>query len=122
MAKFTQALFNKICREIAKGKSLREVCKPKGMPTTSTVHKWLVEKKGLSEQYARAREDQADFYADEIIEIADEATAEDAVIARLKIDARKWKVSKMAPKKYGDRAQMELSAPEGSGLVVNIQK
>ncbi len=54
-------------------------------------------------RYARAREEQADFYADEIITIAD--TEPDAAIARVRIDARKWTASKLRPKVYGDRVQ-----------------
>ena len=51
----------------------------------------------------RAREKQADFYADEIITIAD--TEPDAAIARVRIDARKWTASKLRPKVYGDRVK-----------------
>ncbi len=54
-------------------------------------------------RYARARGEQADFYADEIITIAD--TEPDAAIARVRIDARKWAASKLRPKVYGDKVQ-----------------
>ncbi len=52
-------------------------------------------------QYARAREEQADFYADEIVTIAD--TEPDAATARVRVDARKWVASKLKPKRYGDK-------------------
>lgn len=75
--------------------------------------KWVTDadKIAFSEQYARARDCQADFYADEIVDIADEL-AEDADSnaiqrARLRVDSRKWKVARMSPRKYGDKQQVD---------------
>jgi len=59
--------------------------------------------------YARAREDQADWHADEIVAIADTET--DAAKARNRIDARKWKAAKLKPKVYGDRVNVEDLTP-----------
>lgn len=102
---FTPEIAETICRRIAEGESLRAICEDEGFPSAETVRRWLAsdEHEEFRVQYARAREDQADFYADEIIEIADKA--EDAAKARLQVDARKWKASKLAPKKYGDKIQ-----------------
>lgn len=75
------------------------------------------------QQYARAREAQADKFADEIIAIADDGTRDtftdengnertnQEVIARsrLRVDARKWLAGKMAPKKYGDKLDVEAN-------------
>lgn len=110
------AIMADVCEQIANGKSLREICEPEGMPAPSTIVGWLVEDDALSEQYTRARERQADFYADEIIEIADQAKNEDAQIARLRVDARKWKASKLAPKRYGDKVTNEHSGPDGQPI------
>lgn len=111
-SKFTQSLSNKICEQIAQGKSLRMICADKNMPTHSTVHKWLNDVLEFSEQYVRAREEQADFFADEIIEIADSTVPDSAEVAKakLQIDARKWKASKMAPKKYGEKLEQSIRA------------
>src|SRR5437899_12406458 len=54
------------------------------------------------DQYARAREEQADKYFQEIVEIADAATPETVNVARLRVDSRKFTVARLAPKKYGD--------------------
>jgi hypothetical protein len=56
----------------------------------------------------RAREDQADTLADEILDIADDSSL-DPSDRRVKIDARKWIASKLKPKTYGDKVQAELS-------------
>ena len=101
---YSQETADRICREIASGASLRAICAAPEMPHIDTVRKWLAS--GNTEflaQYARAREEQADYYADEMVEIAD--TTDDPQKARLQIDARKWKASKLAPKKYGDKIQ-----------------
>ena len=57
---------------ISNGESLRSIVKDEGMPTQSSVYLWLLQKPGFSEQYTRAREEQADTLADEILAIADE--------------------------------------------------
>ena len=86
----------------------------------------------FSERYARARERQADFLAAQVVEIADtvregkkvrisqkDGTTEEhgdmVDRSRLMMDARKWLASKLAPKKYGDKLQLEL-LPEHRGL------
>jgi hypothetical protein len=99
-SKFSDKLADKICERIADGESLRAICADKNVPGKRTVMTWLSRNENFRHQYAQAREEQADFYADEIIEIADNEA--DTNRARVRIDARKWKASKMAPKKYGD--------------------
>lgn len=115
-SKFSQDLAEKICEQIAHGKSLRAICAEDDMPTSSTVFKWLSEKEGFSEQYARARTRQADYFFEEIVEIADNVEADSAAVAkaRLQVDARKWAASKIAPKKYGDKTELDVKSSDGS--------
>jgi hypothetical protein len=94
-----------ICLAIARGESLRRACSPEGRPSTTSFLEWMQEDSVLAEQYARAREDQADHYADEVIEIADSES--DPNKARVRIDARKWAAGKRKPKVYGDRLQLD---------------
>lgn len=113
---FSQETADAICLRLTEGESLRGICADEGMPAASTVFKWLSERKEFSEQYARAREAQADHLAEEILQIADDGTNDTYqtdngaavnhdVIARsrLRVDARKWLAAKMAPKKYGEK-------------------
>ncbi len=116
---YTEALAAKICRRLAEGESLRAICADKAMPAISTVMGWLFNGKheDFSEQYTRARQAQAEFQADEIIEIADAAEhgASEAVqAARLRVDARKWIAAKLLPKRYGDKLQ---HTGEGGGPI-----
>jgi hypothetical protein len=102
--RFSQAIFDTICERLSNGESLRGICRDDGMPQVSTVWRWMVDNEERRNQYVRAREEQADTLADEIVAIADNAT--DAQIARLQVDARKWFASKVAPKKYGDKTDI----------------
>lgn len=99
-----QEIYSRICAGIENGESLRDLCSD-GKPTIETIRVWLIEDAEFSAQYARAREAQAEFYADEIIQISD--TEKDAAKARNRIDARKWKASKLAPKVYGDKLTLD---------------
>lgn len=105
MVAFSQALFDRICDRIADGESLRGICEDADMPSTAAVRKWLAQDDGgaLVAQYTRAREMQADHEFDEIKAIADLASPGDVQVARLRVDARKWRAGKMRPKVYGDK-------------------
>lgn len=102
-----EATVDKICEQIAEGKSLVTILKKKATPSYTRVMVWLQENEEFRDKYARARTDQADYMADEILAIADKAAkAKDNVTiqaARLRIDTRKWVASKLKPKKYGER-------------------
>lgn len=115
-----------ICIRIAEGESLRQILRDEGMPAQSTVYEWLLRHPEFAENYTRAREEQADTLADEIISIADEQPEIIAVVDKKtgaliehkldgaflqwqknRIEARKWTAMKLKPKKYGDRVAVE---------------
>jgi hypothetical protein len=104
--KFTNAIADAICERIAVGESLRTICKADNMPAQSSVFKWLANEPGFAEQYARARETQADAIFDEILNIADDSDG-DVQRDRLRVDSRKWMAGKLRPKKYGDKMDVE---------------
>lgn len=113
---FTQEKADKICAKIEEGFGLSEVCALPDMPATTTVHRWLRDNDSFHLAYARARKIQADTYADETIQIADEATPEDVQVARLRTDARKWRAAKLNPTVYGDATKLEHSGPGGGPI------
>jgi len=84
------------------------------MPSCSIVFLWLTKQEEFSEQYARAREEQADAISDECIDIA--KNEPDVARARLMIDTRKWFASKMKPRKYGDRQTREHTGKDGAPI------
>lgn len=124
---YTQEMADFICAELADGKSLRSICRDSEDLNTGKVMRWLASNKDFQEQYARARELQADALFDETLDIADQYdSAKDAstpdVInrAKLRIDTRKWIAGKLRPKKYGDKIQQEHTGADGSPLQINI--
>lgn len=123
--KYSKALAEEICIAIAiTSMGLNRLCAIyPTLPSPSTIFSWLTKYKEFSEQYARAKSLQAEVLADEIIDISDDgsndlffdddgnAITNHDVIARsrLRVDARKWLASKLAPKVYGDRVQNEVT-------------
>lgn len=93
-----------ICSEISSGRSLRSICDDEGMPNKSTVFKWLAKHLSFNDQYTKAQEERTSAFAEEIVEISDELTG-DTQRDRLRVDTRKWLMSKMAPKRYGDKVE-----------------
>lgn len=105
-------------------KSLRSICAAEGMPTEMTVRRWVAEDRdGFAARYAEARDYAIDHMAADTIRIADDSGLDvigvnpetgkpivdgDAIArAKLRVDSRKWYVAKLAPKRYGDRLQVD---------------
>ena len=124
-------IFNYVCSEIEKGRALRNVLKDDKMPSTSTFYEWLDNDDVKSKQYARATSVRADIIFDDILSIADENTNDTYINdngievvnndviqrSRLRIDSRKWVLSKLNPKKYGDKTDItsggeKITAPQ----------
>lgn len=103
-------MLNKICEQIALGKSLRSICKDKEMPSLKSVVKWLNEDKDFQDKYSVARENRGDLYGEMINDIALEVLTGkiDWQRARVTIDALKWTSARMSPKKYGDRQDITV--------------
>lgn len=115
-----QNILDQVCSLLEEGKSVRQALKSEGMPKSSTFFKWLTEENKFSEQYARACEARADAIFEDILTIADDGSNDTRITedgaeitnhdviqrSRLRVDARKWILSKMMPKKYGDKLDL----------------
>jgi hypothetical protein len=112
-SEFTPETANTICERIADGESLRKICADEVMPSRPTVRLWLSQQPAFLAQYTHAREEQADVYAERIVDEAEAAT--DAAIGRLRMDALKWAASKLAPKRYGDK--LALGGDDAAGPI-----
>jgi hypothetical protein len=108
MVRFSQELFDTICRRIAAGgdnSSLRKICVEKDMPDRATFNDWRKRTKELSAQYDAACEDRKDTFFEEMIDIAD--TEKDAAKARNRIEARKWAWARMDRGRFGDKLGLD---------------
>src|SRR5437879_1289357 len=128
---YSQELADAICELVASGNSIRTICSAENMPAMSSIFKWLSEHKDFSEQYARAKEQVLEKYADELVEIADDESNDKSgelempnsvavQRSRLRVDTRKWILSKLAAKKYGDKLDMNLSGKDGGPIQAAI--
>lgn len=132
---YTADLAIAICERISNGESLRTICASEGMPSRTTVFRWIGQYGAFCDQYKIARSEQADTIFDECLTIADEAgsdwqESEDGTKfhgdhvqrARLRIDTRKWMAGKLRPKVYGDKVDVAHDVSDAlSGLLGGLK-
>ena len=119
-------IFEEIFSQIEIGKSLKEILKNNKPISRTTFYDWINKDKEKLDIYARACILRADFLFDEILEIADNETRDKSNIAvsrdRLKVDTRKWALSKMNPKKYGDKIDVTSDNEKIEGVKLDLSK
>ena len=120
-------VFTTIVDRIADGELLRKICCVPELPTRKTFFAWVAVDTNMQARYQLALQFRADLYADETIEIADDSSRDtyldkDGIRridheaigrSKLKIEARMWYASKIAPKKYGNRQQVDVDVGPG---------
>ena len=140
-----QAIMKDLCDLIsASNKSMASCLKelqakyPEGGLDRTRIYDWMKEDTDLANKYARAKQDQADFLVEEMLAISDD-DSEDAIFvetddksgksakmvcnnefiqrSRLRVDTRKWIASKLKPKTYGDKFEIDTPA-DGHPLIV----
>lgn len=107
---FTEELGDEICAQVMQGYSLVKILKAENMPEPSTIYRWFRLHSKFRENYATAKQDQADYFVEDILEISDAATSDTIQVDRLRVDTRKWAASKYKPKKYGDSTTLKGDA------------
>lgn len=133
-SKYHPTLAAEICKRLALGETLRSICREQYMPDESTVRLWVVDDVGgFAPQYARARDIGLDAMSEEMLDIADTPEAgvrmEESLKGgtkvitgdmtqhrNLRVETRKWYLSKMAPKRYGLKTTTELTGADGAPL------
>lgn len=115
---YTDAISATICRRIAEGESLLSIGASRDMPAVQTIYKWLRKYADFRQDYARAREIQADVKFELAWEIARHAAPQTERVARLQFDVIRWQVGRLSPKKY---AETEPEGVEGFEMDVYVQ-
>lgn len=102
---YSKKLFTQICDRIISGDSLLKICKDEGYPDRVTFYHWLEKYPDLITTYTRATEARADYMAESMLDVIDNAasTRDEIERAKVKIETLKWHASKLKPKKYGDK-------------------
>ncbi len=142
---YTPELGAEICARISDGDSVRTICKSDDMPAASTIFLWLAAHKDFSEQYTKATGERGEAIYEDTLEIADDArndwmerqsTSEKGVgvnngwvlngehvqRSRLRVETRKWFLSKLNPKKYGEKITQEQTGADGGPIVHEIRR
>lgn len=132
---YTDELAAKILSRLATGESMRTICKDNDMPSRATIFLWIAKQEGFSGQYAIAKEEAAEALAEEMFDIADngdndymdsngsdegkaayKAVGENIQRSKLRVDVRKWYLSKIKPKKYGEKITQEQIGANGGAI------
>jgi len=136
---YTQEIADEFCARIASGRYLHRVAEDADMPEERTLYRWLDDKADFRQMYVRARDIRAERSAEYLLEISDdgrndwmEKHAEDGECigwtlngehvqrSRLRVDARKWLMSKESSK-YGDKISHEHTG-KGGGPIEQITR
>lgn len=136
-SEFDQVVADSILEIIATStRSLKTICSMDNMPAVSTVLRWLKDVESFRMQYAHAKECQADFMAEEMIDIADDGSNDLMTVvkgdtsyemenkevtnrSKLRVETRKWIASKLKPKKYGDKLDVTTDGDKINSLPQN---
>ena|SRR3982751_1214009 len=134
---YTEALATEICDRLAGGESLASICSDAHMPNETKVRIWALNDqasqdgtgKGFRARLTAAREMGYERMADEIIAIGDaeyrmpDGLTDNAAVqkARLQCDNRKWMLSKMLPKRFGDRVTAEVVGDPNQPVLTRIE-
>lgn len=145
-SKYTVEIAREICRQLAEGVPLREICRQDGMPEWRTIYDWMVKDDaavaagggaGLSASIARAREIGYDAMAEDCLRIADDASndwmetehgprlnGEHVQRSKLRIETRLKLLAKWNPKKYGERVAVagDADSPLKVDAELNAEK
>ena len=132
---YTVELAERICSEIASGRSLRSICMQKEFPSMETVFSFMRKYPYFLVNYTNAQAERTEAQAEEILEIADNIESDSIDIigpngiiigqrenkewvnrSRLRIETRKWLMSKMKPKKYGDKIDFTSNGEKITGF------
>ncbi len=139
--KYNKALSEEICSRIAQGESMRSISRDESMPACETLFRWLRIHEEFQEQYRTAKEESHHAWYEDIVDISDNQVGVQAMTkgeggemiplfnpdgspvmivdspavahAKLRVDSRKWALSKLMPKKYGERIHTEHSGNLG---------
>jgi hypothetical protein len=109
----------RVCDRIISGMGMREACAPWDCPAECAIYARMAKDAEFAGIIARAREAQQHAIIDQTVDMADSATPEDWQVVRLRIWARQWRASKLAPKVYGERIDANISGALSLSALVN---
>lgn len=133
---YNEAFRDAFCERVAAGESVRSICRDDDYPEMKTIFRWLSKHEDFRHLYDKAKEMAMMAMAEEIMDIADDGRNDTYVDeegrprvdtdviqrSRLRVDTRKWLMSKLAPKKYGDKVDLNHGAQPDNPLTMLFQQ
>ncbi len=133
---YSDEMADLICTRLGDGESLSQICRDDFIPDRRTIVRWAIQDiNGFNGKYTAARDIALDIMADEVLEIADNPhfVTEESVgpngatitktesyqHRRLRFDARRWYLSKLAPKRYGDKLETTHRGDAEAPIVIS---
>ena len=105
----TPDIVETICARLEAGEALAVICREDAMPGLRTFLRWADEKEEVGTAYSLALRARAEFFEAEHTRIAETAKGRDsAAAARVQLAALEWRMSKLAPKRYGERLDLNV--------------
>jgi len=101
------AITEQACQLLTQGHTLRAIALALGVTDASVLWRIMQGSEQRRQRYAHAREMQARTLAEQTLEISDGAEPETVQVARLRTDTRKWLASKLLPREYGDKLEVD---------------
>jgi hypothetical protein len=134
--RYSAAAVKEFCDWISSGKSLRTYCEQPTTPTKKTIQNWLGKYPEFVAQYANAKAERLETWAEQTMDISDDSTKDVIPVrgpdgrvtaqsngvavmrARLRVDTRKWFLARMLPKQYGDSVRTEVTGKDGGPIKI----
>ena len=141
---YTEEIADAVCARLSAGESMRSVCRDESLPSAVTLYAWMRKYPEFLKRYGQAKQESADAFAEDIVDIADEAplivvvdiggniqfddkgqplmaaTTVSVAHARLRVDARKWTAAKLKPEKYGEKPEAQ-TGDDAEALSITIE-
>jgi hypothetical protein len=103
---YSDVVAETICRRIAHGETLVDICRDPGLPSHVTVNAWMRRNPAFAYMVGLAREQQAGLKLDLAWKIARDATPATLGVARLQIQTLRWQAARLAPRTLGEGAPL----------------
>lgn len=113
-----------ILEHLANEGSLVQWCKEPERPSYSTIMRWQDEDRGFGIECARAREVAAELslhrHNSIIAGVLNQTIAPD--VARVALSGLQWRAPKLAPRKYGDRVDLNHGGQENNPITIEVKR
>ena len=120
-SEYSEAIADQIGDLIASGGLITEICEKEGFPSYKTFRKWRREHEDFSKHIARAKEDQADYYADRLMRLNNSMNADNWQFVNAQIRNLQWLMGKLKVATYGDRVQNEHTGEGGGPIAFEVR-